>query len=253
LNDADAARWARRFWSRTASPRSVLRSFEAAIPWTLPLAVIRIPGLSLAAADRWLAERGRPSLFAKITADLALRALLIARAGRGLVFVDANDPEDEQRFSLAHEVAHFLRDYLGPRERALDVHGEAALEVLDGDRSPSPAERLSGLLANAELGVYQHLLDRSPAGEVVGMDVRDHEDEADRIAIELLAPLPMLLARFAATGVSWSSEAARKTAQELLAGEFGLPHPVADRYSRVLVAARRADRSVREWLGVEGS
>jgi hypothetical protein len=253
VNDADAARWARRFRDRTAAPGEFPRPLASVIPWALPLAVLWSPGLSLATADRWLADRGRSVQLATLMADRPLRALLIARAGRGLVFVDANDPKDEQRFSLAHEVAHFLRDYLGPRERALDVLGEAILEVLDGGRPPSPAERLSGLLAHVELGVYRHLLDRTPAGDAAGMDVRDHEDEADRIAIELLAPLPEVLARFDASGLSWSSEAARKTAQELLAGDFGLPRPVADRYSRVLVAARRADRSVREWLGVGSS
>jgi hypothetical protein len=250
VTDAEAARWARRFWDRTVAPGEFPLPLACAIPWALPLAVVWRPGLSLAAADRWLADRGRPALLATLMADRPLRALLIARAGRGLVFVDANDPEDEQRFSLAHEVAHLLRDYLGPRERALDVFGEAVLEVLDGRRPPTPAERLSGLLAHVELEVYRHLLDRSPAGDTAGMDVRDREDEADRIAIELLAPLPAVLAGFAASGISWSSEAARKTVQELLTGGFGLPRPVADRYSRVLVAARRADRSVREWLGV---
>jgi Zn-dependent peptidase ImmA (M78 family) len=39
----------------------------------------------------------------------------MARAGHGFISLDGSDADDERRFSLAHELAHFLLDYQDPR------------------------------------------------------------------------------------------------------------------------------------------
>jgi hypothetical protein len=196
---------------------------------------------------RWLARRGR--LLETAAPDRRLRACLVAQAGRGFLFVDQDDPEDERRFSLAHEVAHFICDYLAPREQALAVLGESVRAALDGARAPRPEERLSGLLAGLEVGTYRHLMERSLSGDVLRMEVLDSEDGADRIAIELLAPRSAVHARLRARRIAWSEAAAHRAVRDVLAGEFGLPGLVADRYAAVLVTEGRDARSFREWLG----
>src|SRR5688572_14888218 len=103
--------------------------------------------------------------------DRALRACVLVHDGSGLLFVDSEDPEDEQRFSLAHEIAHYLVECAIPRERARERLGPAVLPVLDGRRAPSREERIGALLAGVQLGVRLHLMERTPDGHPPGRDV----------------------------------------------------------------------------------
>src|SRR5262249_6861344 len=153
----------------------------------------KLPRLGLEELRRWLALRG--VTLTRASGFHPLRGALIARAGRGLVFLDGSDSDDERRFSLAHEVAHFLYDYLDPRKRALCALGDPISEVLDGRRVPRPEERLSALLRDVELGIYAHWMERSPDGAVTTAAVLAGEDRADRLALELLAPSRHVLER----------------------------------------------------------
>ena len=53
-------------------------------------------------------------------------------AGTAYCLVDANDPDNERRFTTAHELAHFLLDYAEPRRKAIEALGEGIVPVLDG-------------------------------------------------------------------------------------------------------------------------
>lgn len=103
------------FWRRVGDPPSFPRDLEAAILWGLPLAIVKLPRLRPGAVDDWFRRRGRAHGVGG--ADRALRACLVAFRGRGVIFLDAADAAAEFRFSLAHEAAHFIVDYLVPRER----------------------------------------------------------------------------------------------------------------------------------------
>ena len=174
-----------RFWDDAAAagvaatlPRPVAEAAEA----TLPLAVVAIPELTPAAAGRWLRRRG---LCCDVSDDgRSCRGLLHAARGRGVLFVRAADPPDEQRLTVAHEVAHFLLHYLAPRRQLLAAFGESAAGVLDGDAAALPRQRVAAALAGLRLGPHVHLLDA--AAEENG------EREADDLAVELLAPTAML-------------------------------------------------------------
>ena len=173
----------------------------------------------------------------------------VACAGQGFIFLDGADPGDEQRLSLAHEIAHYIRDYWIPRERALAALGDEIADVLDGLRPPSADERLAGVLRGVRVGVFTHLMERGTDGVVDKISVLAAEDAADRLALELLAPRNEVLARLDAAGTEWKAPAAFEKAAELLRNEFGLPLLAAERYSDVLVLSRRPSRSFREWLG----
>jgi hypothetical protein len=161
------------------------------------------------------------------------------------VFLDGSDSDDERRFSLAHEVAHFLCDYLDPRERALRALGDRIREVLDGERAPRPEERLSALLRGVELGIYAHWMERSPDGAVTSAAVLAGEDRADRLALELLAPSRHVQEQLRHLGSSSVVEAVG-----LLVREYGLPRSHASSYMRFLARRRRAAQSFRQWLGL---
>jgi hypothetical protein len=211
------------------------------------LGIIKLPRLGLSEVRSWLLRKG-----VRLRAggsDRPLRACLLAKAGRGLVILDGSDPEDERRVSLAHEVSHFLADYRQPRQKAIEVLGEAGREVLDGLRLPTLEERLTGALRGVELGVYTHLMERTAAGDVNRREVLEAEDRADRIALELLAPRQTVLERLETRGIRWRENTALRAATGILVGDFGLPPVIAEQYGRSLVLSRRSMRGFREWLG----
>jgi hypothetical protein len=175
---------------------------------------------------------------------------LIARAGYGIVLLEGSDPPEERRMSLAHEVVHFLLDYLNSREKALRALGEDVRAVLDGVRDPTTEERFAGVLGGVHLGVYTHLIERSEDGTVDRMSVVEAEDRADRLALELLAPRHAVLAKLADElgPRRWAAGAAAEAARVVLMRDFGLPRVPARRYAQVVVAGA-GPRSFRDWLG----
>jgi uncharacterized protein DUF955 len=243
MTEQEIAARAERFWRDAGQVEPFPRSLESAVTWALPIAITKLPRLGLDGLRRWLEQRRIP--FSSPVADRPLRGALFARVGHGLVFLDGSDSDDERRFSLGHEVAHFLCDYLDPRERALEALGDSIRDVLDGHRSPAPEERLTALLRDVELGLYVHWMDRRPDGAVARATILEGEDRADRLALELLAPR---------STVMFHLDTGRPTTinrlTSLLRSEFGLPADPAERYAAMLLVHRQAARSFREWLGV---
>ncbi len=181
MTNKEVASWAERFWLSVGCVEPFPRSLESSVAWALPLAVIKLPHLGLFNMNEWLIQKGIISLCP--TQNRRLQACLFAKAGHGLVFLDGSDPDDERRFSLAHEVVHFISDYLEPRNRVLALLGDAGRDVLDGRRPPTPEERLRGMLHNVELGTYTHLIERSSTGSVTSIQTLEAEDRADRLAL----------------------------------------------------------------------
>jgi hypothetical protein len=171
------------------------------------------------------------------TADRGLHACLLAWRGWGFVFLDGSDPEDEQRLSLAHELAHFLRHYWQPRALARRRFGDTVLEVLDGLRPPTAAEGVAALLASVPLGFHLHLLDHDPEAGLSSGTIPAAEQEADRLAYELLAPAEEV-ARCA-------GDRRGEALADLLRTDFGLPADHALLYADLLVPPAPLDPLLR--------
>ncbi|HVS40186.1 MAG TPA: ImmA/IrrE family metallo-endopeptidase [Gemmataceae bacterium] len=195
----------------------------------LPVSIVLLPRLRLDGVRAWLRENGVPCPCDE--RDRPLRACLAACRGNGLIFVDGTDGEDEQRFSLAHEMAHFLRHYWHPRRRARKYLGERVVAVLDGERPPTDQERVHALLKNVPLDFHLHLMRRGPRSEFVNAAVALAEEEADRLAYELLAPAAEALAR---TG-SRRGDGGQDRLIDALQTDFGLPREQATNYGRLLL------------------
>ncbi|WP_157202848.1 ImmA/IrrE family metallo-endopeptidase [Calidithermus chliarophilus] len=211
------------FWEQAGEEEPFPRDLRRGIALGLPLSVVTIPALSVGGVRRWLAHNG-----VNLVIDAPehnLRACLVARFGRGIVFLDAADPPDEQRFSLAHEVAHYLRDYWKPRQEAVKGLGPGVLEVFDGRRAPSPAEQVYSLLARIPVEAHLHLMERSPEGFTSDLRVRRAEAQADRLAFELLAPAEHVLA----------GSFERNRLMEVLCRVYGLPRVPAQQYASTLL------------------
>jgi hypothetical protein len=159
---------------------------ERAVSVALPLGIVKFPRLSTAKVADVLARIGTVPW--SVNADRPLRACLVADVGVGLVFLDGGDPPEEQRFSLAHEVAHFLLHYQEPRRLAVSRLGPSAVEVLDRARQPTMAERLSSAMSGMSLEPFRHAMRRDAGGGLLHLRTENIEAEADDLALEMIAP-----------------------------------------------------------------
>jgi len=210
---------AARFWAVAGEVPPFPRDPRAALAWVDGVRVIEVPNLTLSRAADALARFGVP--FDRAQPDRALAGCFCGHRGRGYILFDPLLSPAEVRFTVAHETAHWLRDYDAPRRRAAKRLGELALEVLDGLRELTPEERFAGVLRAVPVGPFAHVLDRDRFGRVCSAGARDSEAAADRLAFELLAP-------FEALRPHLGNERA------VLVSVFGLPKREAARYAAAL-------------------
>ena len=248
--EAWVARAAEQFWSDAGGavegPACFPRDVEGAVALALPVMLVKIPRLGVFRAERWLVDHGCCSTLA--VPDRRLRACLVAVEDQGYLLLDGCDAADEQRYSIAHEAAHFILDYLQPRQRVVRRLGASALAVLDGRRAAEATERLDAVLADVPLGMHVHTLDRE-AGGLMDAPIARSERRADRLALELLAPERAAVKQLPAGGRRTDR---RNEAASTFAKRFGLPHAVALAYARRLLDARDGPPGLGEWLSGEG-
>jgi hypothetical protein len=209
-----------RFWGDEKVPAEFPRDLELHILTNLPLAIVEIDDLTVASLDLWMRQHRLPEIMA--VADRPLRGCLAAYAGVGVVFVDKSDHRQQRRLTLAHEAAHFVVDYLLPREDVACRRPEL-LDVLDAERLPTDAERFDALLADIPIGFHTHVLERDAQGGHLSNANADVEDRAERLALELLAPLSQVLDDLQGSRP--------EEVQVMLRERFGLPAGVATRYA----------------------
>ncbi len=237
---------ATRFWRNQGGPPDGFpRELESTLPVYIPVDIALVSGLTGHAVDEWMAARN--SAVRLPCANRALRGAVVAVRGHGIVFLDADDAADDRRFTAAHEAAHFLLDYLLPRERALALMGRAILPVLNGDRPPTTDERIDSALAEVRLGLYVNLMERGAGGRIENAVTVRAESRADVLALHLLAPEQALLSRLpSAHGSAWREEF-QQAAEALLCRDFGLPFDVVQSVATRL-ALEHCRSSARDWL-----
>ena len=207
-------RIAQAFWTTAGGRRKFGKpvDLERAVTTALPLGICRMPALSTDKVAQLLQRIGAVPWTSY--ADRPLRGCLVADVGVGLIFIDGDDAPNEQRYSLAHEVAHFLAHYLDPRRRVLDALGQGMSDVLDRVRPPTMAERLSAALRDVHLEPFRHAMAREPDGRGY-IRTGLMESEADILALELLVPAEEIRRQPAGT-------------EALLAAEYGIPEWARD-------------------------
>lgn len=229
-----------RFWGEAEGDGVFPRDLHLPILTNLPLAVVEIDGLTVQGLNQWLHQHHLPAV--ATAADRALRGCLLAYAEIGLLVVDRTDDPQQRRLTLAHEAAHFLVDYLTPREQVARRRPEM-LEVLDGGREPTSAERFDALLADVPTGFHTHLLERDASGGHLSGAATDVEDRAERLALELLAPVQRVLDDLTA--------AKDPDIPRLLQERYGLPVGVAARYANHIGRYRpRRPRTLLDAIGL---
>ena len=215
------------------------RSVQIAVSWAHSVRIESQPDLSIATVQTWMKQRGFPVPIDD--PNRRLRGCAVASAGSGLIFVDASDPPDEREFTVAHEAAHLLLDYYGPREQGMVLIGDGAHEVFDGVRDATFPERLTAALNGETLRPFVHLLARD-ANFVASAAVLTREALADELACELLAPMADVRRELPGT---WTQAEATSTLLE----RFRLPEEASEEYARRLARRFRPTPTFVDWLG----
>jgi hypothetical protein len=207
------------FWNGTGLHETFPRKIQQAIAFKLPVALVGLSPLDVAAIGHWLQQRDIATRLPSDRRDLC--GCLVAHGGRGVIFITDTDSPEEQRLTLAHETAHFLTDYLWPREQVLHALGQGMAEVLDGLRLATPAERAAAILSRVHLGPHIHVLPRPGRDEGSDVVVAHAEDRADRLALELVAPRACV--RDVLADLAARQRLTAEAARTALATHFGLP------------------------------
>ncbi|MCG2766888.1 MAG: ImmA/IrrE family metallo-endopeptidase [Anaerolineae bacterium] len=242
---AHVKRMASEFWEAAGGSEGFPRHLEPAVLRTLPLAVVKIPLLRVSGIQTWAVERGI-QIDIRVS-DRPLHGCLLAYQGKGIVLINGTSSVEEQAFSLAHEVAHFLLNYLIPRRRAVEKLGMSVLEVFDGIRSPTIAEKTQAVLSRINIGFHIHLMDRGSDGSLCDDAIYEIEDEVECLAIELLAPEDEVRQCIQRTASEVQKGPTAEMASKILANDFGIPADVAVSYGQHVVPLRQP-APVREWL-----
>jgi IrrE N-terminal-like domain len=210
---------AHEFWVGTGLQDTFPRNIERAIAMKLPLALVKLPRLNTKVIGQWLEQR---HIITPLPLDQRdLLGSLVAYRGYGIIFVCGSDAPEEQRLTVAHELAHFLVDYLHPRQQVIQALGEHIAEVLDGLRKATPSEHAAAILSHLRLGAHAHLLPRPGKDEDAQWVVAVAEDRADRLARELVAPQERMHALLQDLSTRTTVESEHACAA--LAAYFGLP------------------------------
>jgi len=245
MSEGWVVRAAETFWRQVGGTLPYPRDLSYVVDRFFPLAVVSLPALSTHRIEQWFARRDIPYRFARY--DRSLHGCIVAVRGQGVLFVNADDDVCERRFTVAHETAHFLLDYLEPRQRALQLFGPSILPVLDGERSPTIEERIHAVLADVSFGVFVDLMVRNPHGDIDQPVIVQSEDHADRLALELLAPAEEALASIPDDVVAPLEKV--RCLVSYLVDRYGLPRRVAQMYAAVLLRTQ-VSGSMAQWLGL---
>jgi hypothetical protein len=233
------------FWEQVGGPPPTSpRNLEEWFPFAYRLAVEYLPKLTIQAVNEWARKSGFSHRFPGDPKRQLCGCLLPGTTG--IIFVDAEDSENEQRFTIAHELSHFICDYLLPRERAIRELGEGIVPVLNGERQPTPEERLDGALAGGPLRMPGHLMER-PVRGLPSNTILDVEDRADRLALELLAPEDMLHKRMRQRDAPTKHHDRLAFLIHALYIEYGLPHVIDEFYAKLLLR-QWGEPLFRSWL-----
>lgn len=222
-------RIAREFWSKADPVHRQTLDISSAVDEVLPVDVIYLKRLSLAEIKHWLENRGVKTEFE--VNDRPLHGVIMIQEGFGFIFVDADDGTIQQRFTIAHEVSHFLLDYQIPRENAMLAIGTEIEDVLNGKAEATRFQQVKALIKGISIQPYTHLTEKSADGSFLNWMNYTSENEADYLALELLAPRSVVIKGTIATARRLNYNQFTRKCEEILMENYQIPAEVAHQYA----------------------
>jgi len=184
----------------------------------LSLAFIEVNGLTTRTAERVLLRRGalvQPTFLAE---DIPLAGFLYANAYCGAVFVAREDPIVRRRFSIAHEVGHYVLHF---RPRLQDTDDETLARQGLTDAYSPPSEPADEDLFQDQDDVEDG--DVVPLGPAVAHELM--EREANRFAAELLMPASIVVALYEQYSRSFrTKDLIARIAMDMLVSQSAIRH-----------------------------
>lgn len=239
---------ANEFWQKVPLSTTFPRDIEGTIATSTPLIIVILSELSFFKIADWFCRR---NIMLQIgLEDRLLHGFIVLFKSSGFIFINGSDSYEERRMTAAHELAHYILDYQLHRQRAIDTLGPTIAEVIDGLRPATTSERLSGLLSSVSLKPYTHIVEAERGNEGF-YDVWKAENDADHLAVELLAPVEQIKSDVQQHGKRIDSYMALKAfIQNLLITKYGLPKGVANGYSGSVALHISGGPSIQERLGL---
>lgn len=206
------------FWKNSGLKLSCPRPIEEAVIRNFPVSIVKLRSLSYESLNKWLTDRDLAGVLPHYTGSLL--GGIFAFKGDAFLFVDAKLPSYEMRYTIAHEVGHFLFDYHYKRQKAKATVGEKAEEILDGTRRATLGERVDAILLGVDLRPYYHLHSEQNCISITRGQIETAEDNADYLADELIAPEDVVNEMFNERSFESISEGAKEIADILDVPEY---------------------------------
>lgn len=241
-------RIARDFWSKADPAHRRVLDISRAVNIVLPIRIVYIQNLSLVEVDNWLKGRGI-NIEIDIN-DRIMHGVILIREGNGFIFVNADDSTIEQRFTIAHEVSHYLLDYQVPRERAMLEVGTEIEKVLNGKDQPDRFQQVKALIKGISIQPYGHLIEKKGNGSFLNWVNFNAENEADYLALELLAPRSMVIKGTISTIKGLNYTQFVRKCEEILVDNYQIPPEVAHQYASELAYSVTSGPSFLDKLGL---
>ncbi|MEI2740571.1 MAG: ImmA/IrrE family metallo-endopeptidase [Chitinophagaceae bacterium] len=238
---------AKDFWKSAGGNSIFPCDISGAVNLVLPIDIVCLSELSLKKIKTWLTER-KVLLELEID-DRLLHGFILISKDSGFIFVNGTDTEEERRYTIAHEASHFLLDYKLPRESAVKKLGKSILEVMDGYRKPTLKEKVDGTLSSVTIKPYTHLLEKVGDGTFDRVEVLNSENDADELALELLAPNVAVIKDTNPNRNKISFYDFKNQCYQILRNKYLIPGPIAEAYSSKLAYVATGAPSLVSKLG----
>jgi hypothetical protein len=238
---------AREFWSATGLNNEPPFDIAGAVSLLFPIDIVQLSELSTAKIDRWFSARNIN--IQTHVQDRCLHGFVVFSRGVGFMFIDGTDDEQERRYTIAHEISHFLLDYKIPRDKIIKKLGSGVEEALDGLREPSATEMVEGIIKRVAVKPFTHLLEKEGDGSFENLQIYHAENNADTLALELLAPASRVKAETLKGKRKFSYAEFCNACNELLVQHYRLPAKIALDYAKVLAYRATGGPSIMNKLG----
>ncbi len=235
--------WSDWFWKRAGGRFDYPADIAYAVTCALDVYVDEVAGLTPVSAA---AHVGRKGLWLLDGVDeRSLHGCVIVGRSGAAILVEKSDDEAEKRFTIAHEVSHYILEVKRRHERAADRMGREFADTLYGLREATPTERIDAWLNNTRSEAFAHFMDRADTGGYGCARTQEAECLADDLALEILAPHSELTAAVSSMEFSESLKVARRVSER----RFGLPEGIAERYASRIVWRMKGGPSTAELFG----